>query len=70
MTTELLKVTSTDVQGKIFYLKAMFPNYAVKAEPDPLMIYKTTSDPDTIYMYQLTKQPDSQGFYEETKKEW
>ena len=35
----------------------MLPNYAGKAETDPLMIYKATSDPDTMYMHQLMKQP-------------
>ena len=70
MTTELPKVTSSAVQGKIFYLKAMLPNYAGKEEPDPLMVYKETSDPDTMYINQAMKKPDSQDFCKETKKDW
>ena len=58
--TELSKVTASDVQGEIFCLQAMFQNYAGKAEPISLMIYKATSDPDIMFMHQAEKQLDSQ----------
>ena len=60
MIINLSKVTASDVQGRIFCLQSMLPNYAVKEESDPLIIYKLTSDPDTMYMHQSTKQPDHQ----------
>ena len=58
MITELSKVTTSDVLGKIFYLQAMLPNYAGKEKPYPLIIYIMTSDPDTMYMYQAIKHWD------------
>ena len=68
--TELSKVTASDIQGGIFCLKDMFPKYARKSEPDPLMIYKSNSDPDTMYIHQSMKQTDYQEFYKAMKKEW
>ena len=44
------------------------PNYAGKAEPYPLMIYKSTSDPDTMYMHQEMKQKDYQELRKTTRK--
>ena len=48
----------------------MFPNYAGKAEPHSLIIYKATSDPDIIYMHQAMKKTDPQEFRKAMKKEW
>ena len=67
---DLSKVTASDVQGKIFCLKAMLPNYAGKVEPYQLVIYKVTLDPDTMYMHQSMNQLNSQEFRKAMKNEW
>ena len=69
MITDLSKVNTSDVVGKIFCLQAMFPNYAGKVEPYTLIIYKVTLDPDTMYTNQTIKQLDSQAFCTAMKKE-
>ena len=70
MMAELSKATAGDVEGELFCLQAMFPNYAGLPEEDPLMIYKATSDPDTMYMHQAMKQPDAPEFRKAMQKEW
>jgi len=67
---ELSMATASDVEGEIFCLEAMFPNYAGLPEQDPLSIYKATSDPDTMYMHEAMKEPDADQFREAMQKEW
>ena len=55
---ELSKSTADGVQGEIFCLQEMLPNYDGLLEEDTLSIYKATLDPDTIYIHESMKYPD------------
>ena len=68
MMSELSKATSDDVQGDIFFLQEIFPNYAVLLEEDPFIIYKATSVPDTMYMHESMKDPYAIEFREAMKR--
>ncbi|CAJ1959006.1 unnamed protein product [Cylindrotheca closterium] len=70
MKAELSRATVHDVEGEIFCLQAMFPNYAGEMEQDPLSIYKATSDPDTMYMHEAMREKDAHEFKKAMKKEW
>jgi len=70
MMAELSKATAGDIQGEIFVLQAMFPNYAGLPELDPLQVFKATADPDTMYHHQAMKEPDAEQFKKAMQKEW
>ena len=62
MMSELSKSTDVDVQGDMFCLQSMFPNYAGLPEEDHLSIYKATSDNYTMYMHEVMKESDAIEF--------
>jgi hypothetical protein len=70
MRAELSKATADDIEGEIYCLQAMFPNYAGLPEDDPLKIFKATSDPDTMYHHEAMKEPDAEKFKQAMQKEW
>jgi hypothetical protein len=57
-----------DVEGEIFFYKALFPDSGLD-NSDPLMIYKATTDPDTMYMHQAMREPDQDEFKKAMIKE-
>jgi len=70
MVVELSMTTAGDIDGEIYVLEAMFPDYAGNKEMDPLQVFKATSDPDTMYLHQAMKQPDAPEFKKAMQKEW
>ena len=58
----------SDVEGEVFCLEALFPNYQVE-EADPLLAFKATTDPDTMYMHEAMREPDSEEFRAAMAKE-
>jgi hypothetical protein len=56
-------MTTQDIEGEIFCLRAMYPQTELKE--DPLMAYKASADPDTMYMHQAVKEPDKDKFIDE-----
>ena len=69
MMAELSQVTAENIEGEIYCLEAISPNYAGQPELDPLQIYKATSDPDTMYMHEAMKEPDAGEFKKAMQKE-
>jgi Reverse transcriptase (RNA-dependent DNA polymerase) len=60
-------ILENDVEGEVFCLMAMFPDYPT--EEHPLLTYAASADPDTMYLHQALKEPDRKQFIQAMTKE-
>jgi hypothetical protein len=64
-----VRQTSSDVEGEIFCLEAMYPITQEQEHSNPLLAYKASADPDTMYLHEAMKEPDRQQFVAAMDKE-
>ena len=50
-----LQQTTFGIQGEIFYMDILCPEYAIEVTLDIFMAYKAISDPDTMYLHESMK---------------
>ena len=54
----------------IFCMEAMFSDYEVEPELDPIIAFKAAYDPDTIYKNQEMQQNDAAKLHKFMQKYW
>ena len=68
--TEIKDLIRADVEGEIFFIEVIFPQYHSTASvPDNMLSLKASDDPDTMYFHQAMKEPDETTFQQATKNE-